>query len=75
MTLEVLKDTSSLQSQMREFILAGQGIILVKENGRVTHIDIYRVTDWLFLTDGKSLRNIDVVISLLLHEEVIKSSC
>ena len=75
MTLEVLKDISSLQSQMREFILAGQGIILVKEDERVAHIDIYRVTNWLFLIDGKSLRNIDAVISLLLHEGVIKSNC
>lgn len=85
---------------MREFVLTGQGIILVKEDGRVVYIDIYRVTGWLFaqdrdntisvkgyeihvsidseehqvFTDEKSLRNINVVMSLLLHEEVINSS-
>jgi len=44
LALEVLEDTSSLQSQMREFVLAGQGTVLVKEDGGVAHTDIYRVT-------------------------------
>lgn len=101
LALEVLEDTSSLQSQMREFVLAGQGTVLVKEDGGVAHTDIYRVTGWSFaqdrdgtvsvkghethastgsgghqvFTDGKPLRNIDAVMSLLLQEGVIKSSC
>jgi len=44
LALEVLEDTSSLQSQMREFVLAGQGTVLVKEDGGVAHTNIYRVT-------------------------------
>ena len=101
LALEVLEDRSSLQPQMREFVLAGQGTVLVKEDGRVAHTDIYRVTGWSFaqdrdgtlsvkghethassgsgghqvFTDGKPLRNIDAVMSLLLHAGVIKSSC
>jgi len=51
LALEVLEDTSSLQSQMREFVLAGQGTVLVKEDKGVAHTDIYRVTGWSFAQD------------------------
>jgi hypothetical protein len=43
LTLEVLENTSSLQSQMREFVLAKQEIVLVKEDEGVAHTNIYRV--------------------------------
>ena len=44
--LEVLEDTSSPRSQMLEFVLAGQGTVMVKEEA--AHGDTYRVTGWSF---------------------------
>ena len=48
--LEVLEDTSSPQSRMLEFVLAGQGTVMVKEE-ETMHTDIYRVTGWSFVQD------------------------
>lgn len=36
---------------MREFVLTEQGTILVKDDKKVAHTDIYRVTDWSFAQD------------------------
>lgn len=51
LALGVLEDTSSQQPQMREFVLAGQGTVLVKEDRGVANTDIYRVTGWSFAQD------------------------
>ena len=50
MGLEVLEDTSSPQPQMLEFVLAGQGTVMVKEE-EIAHANIYRVTGWSFAQD------------------------
>jgi len=47
--LQVLEDTLSPQPQMLEFVLAGRGTVMVKEE--VAHADIYRVTGWSFTQD------------------------
>lgn len=44
---QVLEDVSSSQPKMMEFVLAGQGTVLIKAEG-ISHADIYRVTGWSF---------------------------
>lgn len=64
MSLEVLEeveDKSSPQPQMLEFVLAGQGTVIVKEE-EAAYANIYRVTDWLFAQDE------DGIISVKEHE-------
>ena len=48
--LEVLEDTSSPQARMLEFVLAGRGTVMVKEE-EAMHTDTYRVTGWSFAQD------------------------
>ena len=48
--LEVLEDTFSPQPQMLEFVLAGQGTVMVKKE-EVACVNIYRVTGWSFTQD------------------------
>ena len=48
--LEVLEDTSSPQTQMLEFVLAGRGTVMIKEE-KAMHTNTYRVTGWSFTQD------------------------
>ncbi len=59
--LEVLEDTLSPQPQMLEFVLAGQGTVMVKEK-EVADANIYRVTGWSFTQDE------DGIVSVKGHE-------
>jgi len=54
LSLEVLEDTLSPQPQMLEFVLPGQGTIMVKEE-EVAYANIYRVTGWSFTQDGNGI--------------------
>jgi len=55
--LEVLEDTSSPQPHMLEFILAGQGTVMVKEQ-EAARADLYRVTGWSFAKDKDGIISI-----------------
>ena len=59
--LEVLEDTLSPQPQMLEFVLAGEGTVMVKKE-ELTHANIYRVTGWSFILDE------DGIVSVKGHE-------
>lgn len=59
--LEELEDKSSPQPQMLEFVLAGQGTVIVKEE-EAAYANIYRVTGWSVAQDE------DGIISVKGHE-------
>lgn len=52
--LEELEDKSRPQTQMLEFVLAGQGTIIVKEE-EAAYANIYRVTGWSVAQDENGI--------------------
>ena len=55
--LEVLEDTSSPQPQTLEFVLAGEGTVMIKEE-EVAYANISRVTGWSFAQDENGIISI-----------------